>query len=106
MSVPDEMTAIAITAPGGPEMLRPLRQAVPSVNPGEVLIRVAAAGLNAPDLGQRRGTYAPPPGASPLPGLEVAGEIAELGPGAAGLAVGERWLSVLGLQEQQHQRSD
>lgn len=90
MSVPHEMTAIAITAPGGPEMLRPVRQAVPAPSPGEVLIRVAAAGLNAPDLGQRRGTYARPPGASPLPGLEVAGEIAALGTGTADFAVSER----------------
>ncbi|MGN6486826.1 MAG: NAD(P)H-quinone oxidoreductase [Devosia sp.] len=90
MSVPHEMTAIAITAPGGPEMLRPVRHAIPALNPGEVLIRVAAAGLNAPDLGQRRGTYAPPPGASPLPGLEVAGEVAALGAGTANLQLGER----------------
>lgn len=90
MSIPDEMTAIAIAAPGGPEMLRPVRQAVPMPKPGEVLIRVAAAGLNAPDLGQRRGTYAPPPGASPLSGLEVAGEIAALGDGTGGHAPGDR----------------
>jgi len=83
------MTAVAIAAPGGPEMLQPVRQPVPLPRPGEVLIRVAAAGLNAPDLGQRRGTYAPPPGASPVPGLEVAGEIAALGDGAKG-AVGNR----------------
>jgi NADPH2:quinone reductase len=59
---------------------------VPLPGPGEVLIRVAAAGINAPDLGQRRGTYNPPPGASPLPGLEVSGVIAELGDGVAGFA--------------------
>jgi len=84
------MTAIAIAAPGGPEMLQPIRQAVPVPRPGEVLIRVAAAGLNAPDLGQRRGSYAPPPGASPLPGLEVAGEVAALGEGTADFVTGER----------------
>ncbi len=89
MNVPSEMTAIAIAAPGGPEMLQPVRQATPVPRPGEVLIRVAAAGLNAPDLGQRRGSYAPPPGASPLPGLEVAGEVASLGDGAARFAIGE-----------------
>lgn len=90
MSIPEQMIAIAIAAPGGPEMLQPVRQAVPALRAGEVLIRVAAAGLNAPDLGQRRGTYAPPPGASPLPGLEVAGDIAALGEGAAVFAVGDR----------------
>lgn len=90
MSVPQQMIAIAIAAPGGPEMLQPVQQAVPEVKPGDVLIRVAAAGLNAPDLGQRRGTYAPPPGASPLPGLEVAGEIAAAGKGVTGFALGEK----------------
>lgn len=90
MSIAAEMIAIAIAAPGGPEMLQPLRHPVPSPRPGEVLIRVAAAGLNAPDLGQRRGTYAPPPGASPLPGLEVSGEIAALGEGTSGHSIGDR----------------
>lgn len=90
MSAPADMIAIAIAAPGGPEMLQPVRIAVPSPRPGEVLIRVAVAGLNAPDLGQRRGTYSPPPGASPLPGLEVAGEIVALGEGATGFAPGDR----------------
>ena len=84
------MIAVAIAAPGGPEMLQPTRQPVPLPKPGEVLIRVAAAGLNAPDLGQRRGTYAPPPGASPLPGLEVSGEVAALGTGTTGFATGDR----------------
>lgn len=79
MPIAAEMTAIAITAFGGPEVLQPVRLPVPQPGPGEVLIRVAAAGLNAPDLGQRRGTYNPPPDASPLPGLEVGGEIAALG---------------------------
>lgn len=75
MSIPHDMTAIAISAPGGPEVLTPVRVPVPRPGPGEALIRVAAAGINAPDLGQRRGTYAPPPAASPLPGLEVSGEV-------------------------------
>lgn len=89
MRIPLDMIAIAIAAPGGPEMLQPVRQALPPLRPGEVLIRVAAAGLNAPDLGQRRGTYAPPPGASPLPGLEVSGEITALGEAVTGFAVGD-----------------
>jgi NADPH2:quinone reductase len=75
------MTAIAIDAPGGPEMLRPEVRPVPEPGPGEVLIRVAAAGVNRPDVLQRLGQYAPPPGASDLPGLEVAGHVAALGAG-------------------------
>lgn len=75
MKIPQDMVAIAISVPGGPEVLTPVRVPLPRPAPGEVLIRVAAAGINAPDLGQRRGTYAPPPDASPLPGLEVSGEI-------------------------------
>jgi NADPH2:quinone reductase len=90
MTLPDDMLAIAISAPGGPEMLQPLREAVPVPRHGQVLIRVAAAGINSPDLQQRRGSYPPPPGASPLPGLEVSGEIAALGPGASRFAMGAR----------------
>lgn len=74
--IPTEMTAIVAAEPGPPEVLRPARLPVPQPGPGEVLIRVAAAGVNAPDLAQRRGAYPPPPGHSPLLGLEVAGEIA------------------------------
>lgn len=66
------MTAITITRFGGPDVLRPVTLPTPQPGPGEVLIRVAAAGLNAPDLGQRRGTYNPPPDASPLPGSKSA----------------------------------
>lgn len=73
------MLAIHIPVPGGPEALIPFETPTPEPKPGEVLIRVAAAGINAPDLGQRRGTYDPPPGASPLPGLEVSGEIVGTG---------------------------
>lgn len=90
MNPSKQMIAIAIAAPGGPEMLQPVRQAIPTAGPGEVLIQVAAAGLNAPDLGQRRGTYAPPPGASPLPGLEVSGVISARGDGVTSFAVGDR----------------
>lgn len=89
MPIPTEMTAIAITEFGGPEVLKPVTLPVPQPGPGEVLIRVAAAGLNAPDLGQRRGTYNPPPDASPLPGLEVAGEIAALGKGVRGWSLAD-----------------
>ncbi len=90
MSLPPDMLAVEISAPGGPEVLRPIRAPVPTAGPGEALIRVAAAGVNGPDLGQRRGSYRPPHGASPLPGLEVAGEIAALGQGVTGLAEGDR----------------
>lgn len=89
MRVPAEMTAIAIARFGGPEVLQPATLPVPKPGPGDVLIRVAAAGLNAPDLGQRRGTYNPPPDASPLPGLEVGGEIAAIGDGVVNFRVGE-----------------
>jgi NADPH2:quinone reductase len=84
------MTAIEISRPGGPEVLesRVVERVVPGA--GEVLIRVAAAGVNAPDLGQRRGTYDPPPGASPLPGLEVAGEVVALGDRTQRYAPGDR----------------
>lgn len=87
--MPDTMTAIEIAQPGGPEVLKPARRPVPAPASGEVLIRVAAAGVNAPDLKQRRGTYAVPPGASDLPGLEVAGEIAAVGEGVTGWKVGD-----------------
>lgn len=73
LPLPATMTAIAISRPGGPEVLQPAELPVPQPRPGEVLIRVAAAGINAPDLAQRRGSYAPPADASPLPGLEVSG---------------------------------
>jgi NADPH2:quinone reductase len=75
MSLPAEMSAIVPTGFGGPEMLSVHALPVPQPQPGEVLIRVAAAGVNAPDLAQRRGDYPPPSGASPLLGLEVSGEI-------------------------------
>jgi NADPH2:quinone reductase len=69
------MQAIEITRPGGPEVLRPTERPAPVASPGEVVIRVEAAGVNRPDVLQRKGGYAPPPGASDLPGLEVAGRI-------------------------------
>ena len=87
--LPDTMTAIEITEHGGPEVLKPVRRPVPAPGDGEVLIKVAAAGVNRPDLAQRAGLYPPPPGASDLPGLEVAGEIVALGGGAEGVAVGD-----------------
>jgi len=74
-ALPNEMTAIEITSFGGPEVLKPGKRPLPVLAEGEVLIKVAAAGVNRPDVLQRTGSYAPPPGASDLPGLEAAGEI-------------------------------
>lgn len=87
--LPDTMTAIEITEHGGPEVLKPVRRPVPAPGDGEVLIRTAAAGVNRPDLAQRAGSYPPPPGASDLPGLEVAGEIVALGERVEGFAIGD-----------------
>jgi NADPH:quinone reductase len=89
MPLPNDMLAIEISKPGGPEVLTPVRLPLPDYGPMEVLIHVAAAGINAPDLGHRRGTYRPPPGASPLPGLEVSGEIAAVGSDVRGLRPGD-----------------
>jgi putative PIG3 family NAD(P)H quinone oxidoreductase len=78
------MTVVEITSPGGPEVLKPARRPVPRPGAGEVLVRVAAAGVNRPDVMQRQGRYPPPAGASDLPGLEIAGEVVALGPTVAG----------------------
>ena len=87
-AIPAEMTAVECAGTGGPEVLRLARMAVPAPGPDEVLIRVAAAGVNRPDLLQRKGAYPPPPGASPLLGLEVAGVIAAVGSDLPEEAVG------------------
>ncbi len=89
-TLPDNMTAIEITEPGGPEVLRPTTRPLPSYGEGEVLIKVAAAGVNRPDCMQREGGYPPPPGAPDIPGLELAGSVVAVGPGVTGLAVGDR----------------
>ncbi len=78
-SIPREMTAIEISEPGGPEVLVPGTRPIPEAGAGEILVKVAAAGVNRPDVLQRQGSYAPPPGASDIPGLEIAGEVAALG---------------------------
>jgi NADPH:quinone reductase len=95
MSLPHEMTVVEIAAPGGPEQLKPVKRPVPRPGEGEVLVRVAAAGVNRPDVMQRQGRYPPPPGASDLPGLEIAGEIAALGANASGLSVGDKITALL-----------
>jgi NADPH:quinone reductase len=89
MSIPNSMTAIRIREPGEPAVLEPVDWPVPQLGPAEVLIRVAAAGVNRPDLLQRQGHYPPPPGASLIPGLEVAGEIAALGSEVRGWQTGD-----------------
>jgi NADPH:quinone reductase len=95
VAVPAEMTAVEITAPGPPEVLRPVRRPTPRPQAGEVLIRVAAAGVNRPDLMQREGQYAPPPGVSDIPGLEVAGTIVSVGPGVDAWATGDEVCALL-----------
>ncbi|MEY4237440.1 MAG: hypothetical protein RL339_41 [Pseudomonadota bacterium] len=89
-TLPETMTAIGFDTPGGPEVLQP--QALPLPNPGEgqVLVKVAFAGVNRPDVIQRRGLYPPPPGASPIPGLEIAGEVVALGDGVNDVMLGQR----------------
>jgi putative PIG3 family NAD(P)H quinone oxidoreductase len=90
MTLPKEMTLIEITTPGGPEVLQPRRADVPVAGPGEILIRVHAAGVNRPDALQRAGKYPMKPGMSPYPGLEVAGEVAALGDGVSAFKLGDR----------------
>ncbi|MEO3432892.1 NAD(P)H-quinone oxidoreductase [Inquilinus sp. CAU 1745] len=87
--LPSTMTAIEIAEYGGPEALRPTEAPVPEPGENEVLIEVEAAGINRPDVLQRKGLYPPPPGASPLPGLEVAGRIVRLGMGVRHLKEGQ-----------------
>ncbi len=94
-TLPREMTGIRIREPGGPEVLVPERMPVPVPGEGELLIRVAAAGVNRPDVLQRTGGYPPPPGASELPGLEVAGTVVALGSGCRRYRVGETVCALL-----------
>jgi putative PIG3 family NAD(P)H quinone oxidoreductase len=93
--LPERMTAIEITEPGGPEKLAPANRPTPQPATGEVLIQVAFAGVNRPDCLQRQGNYPPPPGASDIPGLEVAGTVAALGEGVDGWAVGDEICALL-----------
>ena len=84
------MRCIEISAPGGPEVLTPVERPDPAARDGELLIAVEAAGVNRPDILQRRGHYPPPPGASDVPGLEVAGTVAAIGPGVRNWQTGDR----------------
>ena len=90
MPYPQTMSHIEMITPGGPEVLRLTTGPVPSPKPDEVLIRVLAAGVNRPDVAQRSGSYPPPPGASPLLGLEVAGEVVAIGAEVTAYRVGDR----------------
>src|SRR6185503_12175016 len=88
MELPKSMKAVEISAPVAPEVLKPTERPVPQPQENEVLIKVAAAGVNGPDIMQRKGLYPAPPGASDLPGLEVSGEVVEAGEGATRWTVG------------------
>lgn len=90
MRIPQNMTAISINAPGGPQVLQPATVPVPHPKPSELLIRVIAAGVNRPDVLQRMGAYPPPKDASPLPGLEVSGEVAAIGENCQRFKLGDK----------------
>jgi len=87
--LPSRMTAIAIRSPGAPDVLVPEERPVPAPGAGEVLVKIAAAGVNRPDVMQRKGLYPPPPGASDIPGLEIAGHVAALGSGTTRFKLGD-----------------
>jgi NADPH:quinone reductase len=89
------MIAIEIREPGDPDVLVPVERPRPAIGPDDVLIQVAAAGVNRPDVMQRRGKYPPPPGASDIPGLEVSGTIVEVGAEARGWRIGDRVCALL-----------
>jgi len=91
---PSHMTVIAISSPGGPEVLVPEQREVPKPGPGEILVKVIAAGVNRPDVLQRMGKYVVPPGASDLLGLEIAGEVVALGEGATRHQIGQNVMSL------------
>src|SRR6201997_4894075 len=93
--LPAQMTVVAISKPGGPEVLIPETRAVPKPGPDEILIKVEAAGVNRPDVSQRAGSYPPPPGASDLPGLEVAGEVVAVGSNARKHKLGDKVMSLV-----------
>jgi putative PIG3 family NAD(P)H quinone oxidoreductase len=93
--LPAQMTVIGISKPGGPEVLLPETRPVPVLGQGEILVKVKAAGVNRPDVAQRSGSYPPPPGASDLPGLEIAGEVVAVGPGATRHKVGDTVMSLV-----------
>src|SRR5687767_14730574 len=94
-AIPETMTAIEISTPGAPQVLHAAQRPVPQPGHGEVLIRVTAAGVNRPDVMQRKGAYPPPPGITDIPGLEVAGEVVRVGEGVTTLSVGDTVCALL-----------
>ena len=94
--IPATMRQAVFTGPGGPEVIAVATAPVPQPGPGQVLVKVAAAGVNRPDCLQRAGAYPPPPGETAVPGLEVAGHVAALGEGVAGLAIGDEVCALVG----------
>ena len=94
-TLPSRMTAIGIKAPGGPEMLVPEERPVPAPAEGEILVKVAACGVNRPDVMQRQGLYPPPPGAPDIPGLEIAGEVVALGANVKRWQLGDRVMALV-----------
>jgi NADPH2:quinone reductase len=94
-SIPLQMTAIAIRTPGGPEVLTPEARPVPTPGAGEILVKVAAAGVNRPDVMQRMGQYPPPPGAPDIPGLEIAGEVVACGAGVTRWKQGDQVMALV-----------
>ncbi len=95
MSIPKTMTAIAITTPGAPDVLQPREMPTPEPGPGQILVKVAAAGVNRPDVMQRAGAYPSPPGHSPIPGLEMAGTVAAVGQGVTRHKAGDKVTALL-----------
>jgi NADPH2:quinone reductase len=93
--IPAQMTAIGIKEAGGPEMLEPQQRPVPRPGAGEILIKVRAAGVNRPDVMQRKGLYPPPPGAPDIPGLEICGDVVALGQGATRWKIGDRVMALV-----------
>src|ERR1700756_1427416 len=93
--LPKSMTSIAIREPGGPDTLVPQPQPVPSPHEGEILVKVAAAGVNRPDVMQRQGHYPPPKGATEIPGLEIAGEVVQVGPGVTRWNKGDKVMALV-----------
>jgi NADPH2:quinone reductase len=93
--LPTRMTVIGIKAPGGPDMLVPEERPVPKPGTAEILVKVAAAGVNRPDVMQRQGNYPPPAGAPDVPGLEIAGEVAALGPGVTRWQIGDHVMALV-----------
>lgn len=93
--LPKSMTCIAIREPGGPDVLVAREQPLPSPDEGEILVKVIAAGVNRPDVMQRQGHYPPPKGATEIPGLEIAGEVVELGPGTKRWKQGDKVMALV-----------